>query len=307
MALASSGDVLELSPDAEAIRAFLGEHGRGVALGRLASFFGRLDKGPLAATPEELEAFVAKGLGGLAPATRDAYLTSVRRFYRSAFAEAQVSLAVMTVVAAREDACELSLDADAIHAFLDHDRDRRASAALEALAWFFLRRGKGPLDATPEELEEFRTTIRRRFTSGVNHGYRRVIGRFYEPYALSGRVSIAAAVAIGVDGLAISPDREWIREFMERRGAGQKHMCRAALRVVADFCLRQGKSVFDVTADDVVQILGRELRYLDHDRRYFYGKWIRAFYRSAWEVRRISVQAAKVARVVRPEETGEIA
>jgi hypothetical protein len=82
-------------------------------------------------------------------------------------------------------------------------------------------------------------------------------------------------------------------------------MARGALRIVADYCLKHGKRVSGLSVDDVAQILGRELRYLDQHRRYSYRKWIRRFFRSAWEERRISIDAATAARVVRPEQIDE--
>jgi hypothetical protein len=174
IATAVGADPLEISPDAAAIRAYLGEN-RGtnerVALGLLAAFCLRSGKGPLAVTPEELEAFIVKPLGRLAPGTQHSYLVVVRRFYRSAFAAGDVSLAVVMVVARPRDARELSPDAEAIGAFLNQHGGREASAALGLLASFFGRLGKGPLAATPEELEAFVAERLGGYTSSTRSAY----------------------------------------------------------------------------------------------------------------------------------------
>jgi hypothetical protein len=255
VALATGISPVELSADRRVLERFADEHGGDrmcrAAMRAIARYFGDLGSAPLQARIEELDSMVDRLVADLRY-TRETlvhYAPWIGEFYGWACAQGLVDPSI--AVAGGADALLVSPDATALRRFVETRQETSVlcGTTLRALAGFMARRGTWPTAATPQEVAEFRASLRGHGLEYQSLSRRyRWVREFYAEAFDSGFVDLRVALAAGADPLAVSPDRLLLLAIADRNRWSAR---RRELARLARYFGERGKGPFDASATEI--------------------------------------------------------
>jgi hypothetical protein len=316
---ARGDDPIELSPDRDAIVAYLGarrERLNLTALRHLAAYGIAIRRAPLDMTVSDLQRLPAvlgtrmqgKAIGQLLPLIA-AFLAEQLEAARADFEHgpAAGTARAADLVAHRlsaaavhaPDPIAISPERDLMRAFVRARGSRETESAMRRIARFFALRGAAPLEAIPSEFGELYAELERtgRATRTID-GLRNEIGLYVGTHmAIAG---VHAAMAAGAPGILISPDRERLETFLAQRR--DDPVARNALNRLATYCMRRWrKGPLGIEPVHLATYVGRGMIALPDEHQRMHRRVIAQLYAAERAAGNVSPELARVAAAMSPD------